>query len=89
MLAALFILALGASAGEAAIEPITKIGAILKNRDLANGKWFCVVGVPTITESKIGRVTGKHLFRGRLDDGTGTLEMFAFGHFPKVASGNA
>lgn len=85
--ALLLALALGASAAETPIEPITKIGAILKNRDLANGRHFCVVGAPTVTENKIGRVTGKHLFRGQLDDGTGKLEFFAFGRFPKVETG--
>lgn len=86
----LLALLLGPAAAQEAVravEPITKIGAILKNRDLANGKHFCVVGLPTVTENKIGRVTGKHLFRGQIDDGTGKLEFFAFGRFPKVETG--
>lgn len=84
-LAASLLLALAGPA--AAAETITSIGLILKNRDAANGRHFCVVGRPVITEDKVGRVTGKHLFRGRIDDGTGALELFAFGRFPPVASG--
>lgn len=84
-LAAALLLALAGSA--AAAETITPIGAILKNRDRENGRHFCVVGKPVITEDKVGRVTGKHLFRGKIDDGTGVLELFAFGSFPPVASG--
>lgn len=83
------LLALSAVAGDVApaVEPIVKIGTLLKNRDRANGRDFCVVGMPTVTENKIGRVTGKHLFRGQLDDGTGKLEFFAFGRFPPVLAG--
>jgi hypothetical protein len=83
------LLALAANAQEAApaVEPITRIELILKARDAANGRHFCVVGMPTVTENKIGRVTGKHLFRGQLDDGTGKLEFFAFGKFPPVQAG--
>ena len=83
-LAAALLLALAASAPA---ETITPIDAVLKNRDAANGRHFCVVGKPVITENKVGRVTGKHLFRGKIDDGTGTLELFAFGRFPSVATG--
>ncbi len=89
-LAALLLLLAGAvAAGDPApsVEPIVKIGVILKNRDRANGHHFCVVGLPTVTENKVGRVTGKHLFRGQLDDGTGKLEFFAFGSFPPVLPG--
>jgi hypothetical protein len=67
-----------------AVEAITRVDLILKNRDAFNGRHFCVVGAPTITENKIGRVTGNHLFRGQLDDGTGKLEFFAFGSFPPL-----
>jgi hypothetical protein len=85
----LLTLAASAAAGDPApaVEPIARIGAILKNRDRANGRDFCVVGLPTVTENKIGRVTGKHLFRGQIDDGTGKLEFFAFGSFPRVQPG--
>ncbi|MDX6769592.1 MAG: hypothetical protein SF051_08680 [Elusimicrobiota bacterium] len=85
----LLVFATGVFAGDPAPTPeaITPIGAILKNRDLANGRHFCVVGLPTVTENKVGRVTGKHLFRGQLDDGTGKLEFFAFGRFPRVTVG--
>jgi hypothetical protein len=71
----------------ASVEPITAVSAILKNRDQANGRRFCVVGVPTVTYNRVGRVTGKLLFRGQLDDGTGKLEFFAFGKFPAVSTG--
>ncbi len=84
-LAASLLLALAGSASAA--ETITPVETILKNRDAANGRHFCVVGKPVITENKVGRVTGKHLFRGKIDDGTGTLELFAFGRFPAVATG--
>lgn len=82
-------LAAGAAAVEPApaVEPITRIDAILKNRELSNGRYFCVAGAPTVTENKVGRVTGKHLFRGQIDDGTGKLEFFAFGKFPLVREG--
>lgn len=88
-LALLLALAPAAGAGERApaVEPIAPIGALLKNRDRANGRYFCVVGTPTVTENKVGRVTGKHLFRGQLDDGSGRLEFFAFGRFPLVKEG--
>lgn len=78
-----------ANAQEAAapVEPITRIELILKARDAANGRHFCVVGMPTVTENKVGRVTGKHLFRGQIDDGSGKLEFFAFGKFPPVQAG--
>jgi hypothetical protein len=71
----------------AAVEPITPMGDILKNRESWNGRSFCVVGKPVEMDERIGRVTGKHLFRGKIDDGTGRLEIFAFGHFPSVALG--
>jgi len=71
----------------AATETITPIGDILKNRERVNGQHVCVVGKPVITENKVGRVTGKHLFRGGIADGTGVLALFAFGNFPTVASG--
>lgn len=71
----------------AAAEMITPIVDILKNRERMNGRYVCVVGEPVITENKIGRVTGKHLFRGGIDDETGALALFAFGKFPIIASG--
>jgi hypothetical protein len=89
MTRALALLALLALPASAAVETITPISDILRNRDWANGKNFCVVGKPVSIEEKFGKVTGKHLFRGKLDDGTGTLELFAFGYFPPVAVGEA
>lgn len=82
-------LACGALAQEAApqVEPITRIELILKSREASNGRHYCVVGTPTVTENKVGRVTGKHLFRGQIDDGTGKLEFFAFGRFPPLQAG--
>ena len=74
-------------AASASAETITPVGDILKNRELANGRHFCVVGKPVLTENKFGRVTGKHLFRGEITDDTGTLALFAFGNFPPVADG--
>ncbi|MEQ1917909.1 MAG: hypothetical protein ABL955_01810, partial [Elusimicrobiota bacterium] len=71
----------------AAAETITPISDILKNRERANGRNFCVVGKPVEIDQRVGRVTGKHLFRGKIDDGTGRLEIFAFGYFPPVALG--
>lgn len=83
------LLAALTAAGEPANPPeaIAPIGVILKNRDRANGRYFCVAGLPTVTENKVGRVTGKHIFRGQLDDGTGKLEFFAFGRFPAMKAG--
>jgi len=76
-------------AGDSApvIEAITPIDVILKHRNAANGRHFCVIGAPTITENKIGRMTGKQLFRGQIDDGKGKLEFFAFGNFPPIKAG--
>lgn len=85
--AALLLSLTAAGEPSPAVEPIAPIGTLLKNRDRANGRYFCVVGAPTVTENKVGRVTGKHLFRGQLDDGTGKLEFFAFGKFPLVKEG--
>jgi hypothetical protein len=84
--AALLALALRASAA-AVPEAITPVGDILKNRDRSNGASFCVVGKPVEMDERVGRATGKHLFRGKLDDGTGRVEIFAFGWFPPVALG--
>ncbi len=78
----LAVLALPASA---AVETITPVADIFRNRERANGRNFCVVGKPVEIDQRIGRVTGKHLFRGKLDDGTGQLQIFAFGRFPPVA----
>lgn len=83
--AALLLLSLSASA----TETITPISAILKNRDLANGRNFCVVGKPVEIKEKVGEVTGKHLFRGKIDDGTGQLTLFAYGKFPAIILGEA
>jgi hypothetical protein len=85
----ILLLALAAAAQDAApqVEPITRIELILKARESSNGRHYCVVGMPTVTENKVGRVTGKHLFRGQIDDGTGKLEFFAFGKFPPVQAG--
>lgn len=81
------LLAVAALSASAAVETITPMGDILKNREWANGRNFCVVGKPVEMDERIGRVTGKHLFRGKVDDGTGRLEIFAFGYFPPVALG--
>ena len=78
------LLALPASA---AAEPITKAGDILKNRDAVNGHAVCVVGKAVSIEQRYGTVTGKHLFRANFDDGTGTLIIFNYGHFPKIQIG--
>jgi hypothetical protein len=85
----ILLLALAAAAQDAApqVEPITRIELILKARESSNGRHYCVVGMPTVTENKVGRVTGKHLFRGQIDDGTGKLEFFAFGKFPPLKAG--
>lgn len=72
-----------------AAETITPIADILKNRDLANGRNFCVVGKPVEIKEKVGEVTGKHLFRGKIDDGTGQLTLFAYGRFPAIHIGEA
>lgn len=70
-------------------ETITPIAGILANRDRANGRNFCVVGKPVEINQKVGEVTGKHLFRGKIDDGTGRLVLFAYGNFPSVSLGEA
>lgn len=85
MRAALLLLLLAGAAPAA--ETITPVADILRNRDRSNGRHFCVVGKPVITENTVGRVTGKRLFRGTLSDGTGALALFAFGQFPPVAGG--
>lgn len=85
LLPLLSALALAASA----TETITPISHILRNRDLANGRNFCVVGKPVKITEKVGEVTGKHLFRGILSDGTGQLMIFAYGNFPRVSLGEA
>jgi hypothetical protein len=79
---ALLLLALPASA-----DPITKAGDILKNRDAMEGRSVCLVGKPVSVEERFGTVTGKHLFRAKFDDGTGTVIIFNYGHFPKAAVG--
>lgn len=86
LLPLLSTLALCASA---AVETITPVGDILKNREAANGRNFCVVGKPVSIKEKTGEVTGKHLFRGMLDDGTGQIMIFAYGNFPRVSLGEA
>lgn len=72
-------------AAPAAADPITRAGDVLKNRDALNGRSVCVVGKATKLEERFGTVTGKHLFRGKFDDGTGELVIFNYGHFPKIA----
>lgn len=73
--------------GAASAETITPIASILANRDAANGRTFCVVGVPVEIKQKFGEVTNKHLFRGRINDGTGELILFSYGSFPVLATG--
>lgn len=88
VIALLLLAASLAAAGDAPdIELITPIGAILKSRDLNNATGFCVVGLATVTENKVGRVTGKRLFRGEITDATGKLNFFAFGALPPVRPG--
>lgn len=82
--ALLAVLALPVSAE---VETITPIGDILRNRERANGRNFCVVGKPIEINSKVGEVTGKHLFRGKISDGTGVLVLFAYGQFPSISFG--
>jgi hypothetical protein len=89
MAPAFMLLALLALPAAAAAETITPIADILRNRDWANGKNFCVVGKPVEITEKYGEVTGKHLFRGKIDDGTGRLVLFSYGNFPAVALGEA
>lgn len=84
--ALLLLLAAAARAGDPP-ETISAAGDVVKNRDRVNGRFICVAGTATVTENKVGRVTGKHLFRGQLDDGTGKLEFFAFGSFPAIQPG--
>jgi len=79
------VLAISVSA--AVVETITPTGDILKDRDRANGRNFCVVGTPAAINQKFGEVTGKHLFRGKIDDGTGALILFSYGSFPVLAVG--
>jgi len=79
---ALLLLALPASA-----EPISKAGDVFKNREVVDGHVICAVGKVVEVDERFGRVTGKHLFRAKIDDGTGVLQVFAFGYFPKVAVG--
>lgn len=86
MLLAVAMLAL---ALPAAAEPISKAGDILKNRGALDGRALCAVGKVVELNERFGRVTGKHLFRAKLDDGTGVLQVFAFGFFPKVANGES
>lgn len=71
----------------AAAEPITPAGDAVKGRDALDGRALCAAGKVVELDERFGRVTGKHLFRAKLDDGTGVLQIFAFGFFPKVADG--
>lgn len=82
-------LALAALVSQARAEAITRAADILQDRDAADGRNFCVVGKPVAIDQRFGRATGKHLFRGKLDDGTGRLEIFAFGYFPPVGLGES
>lgn len=83
MIASLLLtLALPASA-----ETLTRAGDVLRDRDSLDGRTICVTGKVVDLEEKFGRATGKHLFRAKLDDGTGVLQVFAFGYFPKIAPG--
>lgn len=88
LVAAALLLAAGARAEDKpAPEVLSPMGDVVKNRDRVNGRFICVAGATTLTENKVGRVTGKHLFRGQIDDGTGKLEFFAFGTFPPIRAG--
>lgn len=78
----LLLLALPASA-----DPISKAGDILKNRETMDGRSVCLIGKVKSVEERYGKVTGQHLFRGKLDDGTGEVLIFSYGFFPKVAIG--
>lgn len=82
LLAAALALALPVSA-----EPISRAADVLKNRDALEGHTICAVGKIVDLDERYGKVTGKHLFRAKLDDGTGILQVFAFGFFPKVSNG--
>jgi len=84
---AISALLLLAPAAAAAAEMITPIGFILANRDRLNGRSFCVVGIPVEMRQRFGEVTNKHLFRGKLSDGTGELILFSYGSFPILAAG--
>ncbi len=79
--------ALALLSGVVSAETITPISSILANRDRANGRNFCVVGIPIEIKQKFGEVTNKHLFRGRISDGTGELILFAYGNFPILSGG--
>ncbi|MBI5246576.1 MAG: hypothetical protein HY923_05300 [Elusimicrobia bacterium] len=80
-------LALALFASSAAAEALSKAGDVLKNREALDGRSLCAAGKVVALDEKFGRATGKHLFRAQLDDGTGILQVFAFGYFPKVAAG--
>ncbi len=83
MIAALLLtLALPASA-----ETISRAADVLRDRESLDGHTICATGKVVDLEEKFGRATGKHLFRAKIDDGTGILQVFAFGYFPKIASG--
>ncbi|UPT72488.1 MAG: OB-fold nucleic acid binding domain-containing protein [Elusimicrobiota bacterium] len=79
---ALLLLALPASA-----ETITAAGDLIKDRETWDGHSACAAGRVVELDERFGRVTGKHLFRAKIDDGTGVVQVFAFGHFPKLAPG--
>ena len=81
------LLALAFIALPAAADPITKAGDILKNRDVMDGRSVCVIGKVVSVNEKFGQVTGKHLFRGTLNDATGSVMIFSYGYFPKIALG--
>ncbi len=78
----LLLLALPASA-----ELLAKPGDVVRDREILDGHSLCVSGKVADLDEKFGKATGKHLFRAKLDDGSGVVQVFAFGYFPKIAPG--
>ncbi len=71
----------------ASAETISKAADVLRDRDALDGRTICATGKVVDLDEKFGRATGKHLFRAKIDDGTGILQVFAFGYFPKITAG--